>query len=159
MLADRSVKLDLFALALAALCAFLAPALLTYDPADPPSAISYPPNVEIENVCGKSGAWAAFVLFEGLGLGAYYVVASLGVLAGVLLQGRRIEQRWVRAVGWTLSLVGSVTLWQVLIPQWSPGPVIGAGGYVGAIGRAWLESHFALAGSLILLLSAIVGGL
>ena len=126
MLAERNVKLDLFALVLAALCAFLAPALLTYDPADPPSSISYPINETPHNACGKFGALTAFALFEGLGLGAYYLVASMGVLAGVLLQGKSIEQRWIRAFGWTLSLVGSVTLWQILIPQWSPGPVIGS---------------------------------
>lgn len=159
MLAERSVKLDLLALLLAALCVFLAPALLTYDAADPPSAVVYPMHTVPQNACGKIGAYAAFGLFETLGLGAYYVVVSLGVLAGVLLQGRGIEQRWVRAFGWTLSLVGLTTLAQLLVPSWSPGPVIGAGGYLGAVGRSWLEGHFALAGSVILLLSVIAGGL
>ncbi len=45
------------------------------------------------------------------------------------------------------------------MPHWSPGPAIGAGGYLALLGRAWLESHFALTGSVILLLSVIFGGL
>ncbi len=159
MLEERSVKLDLFALVLAALCVFLALTLGTYDPGDPPSSLVYPPAAHPANACGRMGAYAAHGLLTALGIGAYYLTASLGVLAGVLLQGRQIEQRWVRTVGWTMSLIGFASLAQLLVPHWSPGPAIGAGGYLGAIGRAWLESHFALSGSVILLLSVVAGGL
>ena len=159
MLQERSVKLDLFAIALAACTVFLALTLLTYSPADPPSLHVYPQSTVPHNACGKLGAWIAFVLLEGLGLGAYYIALSLGVLAGVLLQGHRVEQPWVRAGGWSLSLLGFATVVQLLAPGLSPGPIIGSGGYVGAMGRAFLESHFALTGSLILLLGLITGGL
>jgi S-DNA-T family DNA segregation ATPase FtsK/SpoIIIE len=159
MLEDRSIKLDLFALALAAVAVFLALTLLTYNPADPPSTSVYPPVVRPTNACGKIGASTAHLLFEGLGLGAYYVALSIGILAGVLLQGKRVVQPWIRSAGWTLSLLGFASIAQLVVPQWSPGPAIGSGGYLGAIGRAWLESHFALTGSLILLVSVILGGL
>ena len=41
----------------------------------------------------------------------------------------------------------------------SPGPAIGAGGYLGAAGRTWLQMHFANAGAYILALSAVAAGL
>ncbi|MCE9604140.1 MAG: DNA translocase FtsK [Planctomycetia bacterium] len=159
MLQERSVKLDLFAIALAACTVFLALTLFTYSPADPPSMHVYPQSPVPTNACGKLGAWTAFLLLEGLGLGAYYIALSLGVLAAVLLQGKRVEQPWVRAGGWSLSLLGFATVVQLLAPGMSPGPIIGSGGYVGAMGRAFLEAHFALTGSLILLLGVVSGGL
>jgi len=159
MLQQRSVKLDLFAIALAACTVFLALTLLTYSPADPPSLHVYPQSSVPHNACGKLGAWTAFLLLEGLGVGAYYVTVSLGILAGVLLQGKRVEQPWLRAAGWSLSLLGFATLLQLLAPGLSPGPIIGSGGYVGAMGRAFLEGHFALTGSMILLVGVITGGL
>ena len=45
------------------------------------------------------------------------------------------------------------------MPSWSPGPVIGSGGYLGALGAGLLEMHFATVGSLILATSLILGGL
>lgn len=159
MLEERSVKLDLFALMLAACTVFLTLTLLTYSPADPPASLVYPAPAAPANACGKFGAFTAHAMFEGLGVGAYYIAFSLGTLATLLLQGRTIEQPWVRAIGWTMSLVGLTTLLQIAAPSASPGPIVGSGGYVGAIGRALLESHFATTGSVILLLSVVGGGL
>ena len=45
------------------------------------------------------------------------------------------------------------------VPGLSPGPVIGAGGYLGAAGRGLLEAHFASVGAYILTLSVILCGL
>ena len=39
------------------------------------------------------------------------------------------------------------------------GPVVGAGGYVGAMGRGFLETHFAQAGAFIFALSVLLAGL
>src|SRR5687768_2820140 len=102
---ERNVRLDLFALVVTALTAFLALALLTYNPADPPATFVYPP-AHPTNACGKTGALVAHLLLSSFGIGAYYLALSLGVLAGVLLQGKQVEQRWIRAGGWGLSLVG-----------------------------------------------------
>jgi S-DNA-T family DNA segregation ATPase FtsK/SpoIIIE len=41
----------------------------------------------------------------------------------------------------------------------SPGPVIGPGGYLGALGKAMVEAHFATVGGLILMSSILLGGL
>ncbi|MEX0711555.1 MAG: DNA translocase FtsK 4TM domain-containing protein, partial [Pirellulales bacterium] len=159
MLEQRNLKLDLAALALLALTVLLAVSLATYSPADPPSTLVYPAAAELNNACGRAGALVAALLLEGLGIGAYYLVLSLMVLDGALLGGRKVREPWLRGFGWGLSLAGLATLAALALPGWSPGPVIGAGGYLGATGRGLLEMHFASAGAYILVSSLIVGGL
>ena len=159
MLENRNLKLDLLALALLAAVIFLAAALFSYDPADPPSKLVYPPHGQPVNMCGHSGAIAARLLFEGLGLGAYYLLVSVAAFDCVLLVRHQLNQFWLRAGGWLLSLAGVTTLAAMAVPGLSPGPAIGAGGYLGAIGRAILEMHFASLGAYILTVSMIFGGL
>lgn len=155
---SRSLKLDLTALALLALTVFFALALYSYDPADPPSTLVFPSRERAHNVCGPFGAMTATWLLSAVGVGAYYLVASLAVFDGLLLSQRVLTAPLLRAAGWVVSLFGLVTLVAMLWPEASPGPVIGSGGYLGAAGRGLLEAHFASVGAYILLLSLIVGG-
>ena len=159
MLEQRNLKLDLLALGLLALTIFLAAALLSYDPADPPSKLVFPERAQTLNVCGRSGAVLSRVLFTALGLGAYYLLLSLATLDAVLLARRPITQPVLRVGGWLLSLVGVSTLAALAVPGLSPGPVIGSGGYLGAAGRGLLEMNFAAVGAYILAFSLIFGGL
>ncbi len=159
MFEDRSLKLDLCALALLALVVFLGASLWTYDKTDPPSTLTWPASAETHNACGTAGAYTAHYLFDSLGLGAYYAVGSLAVLTVLLFVRREIDQPVLRAVGWAVSLVGLTTIAALAIPNWTPGPVIGAGGYVGAMGRGLLEMHFAVAGTFIFAFSVLVAGL
>ena len=69
MLENRNLKLDLLALGLLAAVIFLAAALLSYDPADPPSKLVFPRHSQPANVCGHSGAMASRLAVRGLGLG------------------------------------------------------------------------------------------
>jgi S-DNA-T family DNA segregation ATPase FtsK/SpoIIIE len=159
MLEQRNLRLDLLALGLLALTIFLAAALLSYDPADPPSKLVFPERSETLNVCGCSGALLSRMLLSALGLGAYYLLLSLVGLDAVLLTRHRITQPVLRMGGWLLSLVGVTILAALAVPRLSPGPVIGSGGYLGAAGRGLLEMHFAAVGAYILTLSLILGGL
>ena len=159
MFEDRNLKLDLFALGLLALVIFLGVSLATYDKADPPSSLVYPTSGTIQNACGRSGALAAHWLLEGLGIGAYYLIASLAMLDVVLLARRQIDQPVLRTFGWVTSLCGLTTLAALALPHGSPGPVIGAGGYLGATGRGIMEMNFASAGAYILTISIILAGL
>ena len=159
MLEHRDLKKDLLALGLLALAVFLAAALLSYDPGDPPSKLVYPPRAEVLNVCGRSGAFVSRYLFSALGLGAYYLVISLGVLDALLLARRPLTQPLTRLCGWLISLAGLTTFAAMAVPQFSPGPVIGAGGYLGAAGRGLLEMNFATVGAYILSISLVLGGL
>ena len=65
MLENRNLKLDLLALALLAAVIFLAAALFSYDPADPPSKLVYPPHGQPANMCGHSGAIASPLAVRG----------------------------------------------------------------------------------------------
>ncbi len=155
----RNVKLDLLALALLALCAFLGLSLFTYDPADSLDALVYPPRAHTPNACGRSGAIVADVVFQACGISAWYLLASLVVVDSWLLARRPISEPVLRAIGWTLSFVALSTLMALVANGWSPGPVIGPGGYLGAAGRGFLEMHFASAGSYVLTISMLIGGL
>ncbi len=156
---DRSPKFDALAIVLAAVTLLLVLALGTYDRYDPPSQLVWPPNAEVRNAAGRVGATVAHTLLEMMGVGAYYLVGSLGVLAGFVGMRRTIDQPVLRTVGWALSLVGVSTLGALALKGWSPGPIIGAGGYLGAMGRAWLESNFATAGAFLFALSVLLAGL
>ncbi len=155
---SRNLPLDLLALGLLALVVFLAASLVSYDPADPPSNLVYPPNAKAANLCGPSGAWAAHGLFTAFGCGAYFVVFALAVWDFLLLARKPIDQSWLRLVGGLLALAGICSFAAMFLPGWSPGPAIGAGGYLGAAGRGFLEANFAAIGAAILTLSMILAG-
>ena len=87
----------------------------------------WPASETIHNSCGRAGALVAHHLFESLGVGAYYLEISLAVLTFFLLARREVDQPLVRAVGWAASVVGLTTLAALAIPDWTPGPVVGAG--------------------------------
>ena len=159
MFEDRSLKIDLCALALFALAVFLGVALWTYNATDPPSTIVWPSSNVVHNACGSAGAFTAHYLFESLGVGAYYLTGSLAVLTFLLLLHREIDQPILRTFGWAISVVGLTTLVALSMPNSTPGPIVGAGGYIGAMGRTLLETHFAVAGSYIFALSVLLAGL
>jgi len=155
---DRNPKRDVFALALLAGCIFLALALGTYHPSDPPAVTTWPAPLEVKNACGKIGALVADFLFRGLGYGAYFVLLTLVTIDLFLLARRSIAEPGMRAFGWALTLAGFTTVTALAAPHWD-GPLIGPGGYLGASGRAWLETHFASVGSYVLALSMILAGM
>ncbi len=172
MFEERNLKLDLLALGLVALVVFLGLSLVTYNPADSvgamvwpinvvyqQDAVVYPPSENISNLCGRLGALASDVMLTGLGIGAYYLLLSAIILNVLLLMRREITTPVIRFFGWFGSLAGLTTLSAVLMPNVSPGPVIGPGGYLGALGRGILETQFALVGSVILAVSVMLGGL
>ena len=101
----------------------------------------------------------SIVLFNGLGVGAYYVLVSLVIADAVLLARRGINLPLVRLAGWILSLVGVTTLAAMALPGFARCPIIGPGGYLGAAGRGLLERHFASIGAYIIVGSLILGGL
>ena len=65
----------------------------------------------------------------------------------------------LRIVGWLLSLVGVCTLAAMALPDFSPGPVIGAGGYLGAAGRGLSGDELRQRRGLHPHVSLILGGL
>ena len=158
MFEERSPKFDVVALVMLAVTTFMAMSLMSYEPTDPPGHVVWPARGGVQNICGHAGAHTAHTLLEMLGLGAYYVVASLGVVTTLLMVRREVDQPVLRTMGWGLSLVGMATLAALLLPYWSPGPVVGAGGYLGAMGKTWLVTNFAAAGALLITCCLILAG-
>ena len=169
---QRSLKQDLFALLVCAVTVFLAVSLLSYNPADvvgeliapfdtlyQPDLLAMPASDHVHNACGRLGAGAADLLFTFFGYGAFYLVASLGIAAVFLLRRIQIEWPALRFVGWLASLTGITALLTLVIPALSPGPVIGSGGILGALGCAMLRNYFATAGGIIFAGSLVVGGI
>ncbi len=159
MLENRNLKIDLLALVLLAGVIFLGAALLSYDPADPPGKLVFPQHSQPVNMCGYWGALVSRLMFEVFGLGAYYLLVSLAAFDAVLLIHRNVSQPWLRAGGWLLSMIGFTTLAALAAPSFSPGPVIGPGGYFGVSIKALLQTQFASVGAYILTISMVIGGL
>ncbi|QDV24323.1 FtsK/SpoIIIE family DNA translocase [Aureliella helgolandensis] len=172
MTEQRRIEFDIEALLLAAVCVFLWLSLISYDPADSigtiPQPLSmlvtidasvYPPNAEIANACGWIGALCASVLVQTLGFGSIVVTLGLTVLTVWMF---RVQNNYVRAsrqLGWMFVIV-AVTTFVTLVGAPTPlAPVIGPGGYLGALTAIWLNEHFAILGSLILTLTLLLAGL
>lgn len=159
MFDERNLKVDLLALVLFALVLFLGMALVSYDPADPPTTLVYPANEQVENWCGKLGGLAAAGLLAAFGVAAYYLVLSLAVVDLLLLARREFSDPVWRSVGWLASFVGITTAAAMLGSSFAAGPIIGAGGYLGATLRGALEMHFASVGAYILVGTITLAGL
>lgn len=172
MFENRSLRLDLAALALLVVVVFLAVSILSYNAADPlptplppfhliytPDVAVYPQNPHVRNACGLIGAIVADATLQGIGAGAYYLIFSLLVLDVAILRRRSLDYPLLRAIGWSASLVGVTTLLSMFGGGVFGGPVIGPGGYLGALVRSILEMHFATTGSVILMCSLTLAGL
>jgi DNA segregation ATPase FtsK/SpoIIIE, S-DNA-T family len=172
MLQDRKLKWDLFSIVLLGAILFLAASLVTYSPADPVAQLPgplrqfyqydqlvFPLNTAPQNACGWSGSTVADILYSTLGIGAFYLVAGLVAVVITLFRSQRIGSPLMRSTGWALSLVGIVSLAHMVCPQLTVGPVIGPGGYLGALGCGLLNVHFAFAGGLIIAIAVMVVGL
>ncbi|MCA9131630.1 MAG: DNA translocase FtsK 4TM domain-containing protein, partial [Planctomycetales bacterium] len=169
---SRQIEFDIEALLLSALCIFLWLSLVSYDPADsvgtlpgplghllPTDMQVYPVNQEITNWCGWFGAVCAQVLVQSLGVGALLVAVGATVLTVWMF---RVQSNYVRAsrqAGWVLVIVAATTSVSLLDLSTPRSPVIGSGGYLGAMTSTWLNEHFAFAGGMILTLTVFLAGL
>ncbi len=168
----RQVKFDVEATVLAAICLFLWISLLSYDAGDAvgplvapfnqfyePSQSVYPLNQTTQNWCGWAGALAAQMMVDGLGIGAIPLVAAMTALTIWMF---RVQSNFVapsRQFGWLLVIVAFTTFATLLKLETPQAPVIGAGGYLGALTTTWLDKHFATVGSFILTSAVMVAGL
>ncbi len=142
-----------------AAAAFLLLSLATFDGGDAPRKLVYPVSTETSNLCGRAGAWTAAILYEGLGVGAWYFALSLGACGAVMIGGHAVNEPGVRLFGWLLSLIGGTALVDAAVPSLAVGTVIGSGGYLGATVRGLLEPHCEIAGVYILTTGLVLGGL
>lgn len=170
--AQRSIRRDVAGIALGAMTAILAVSLFTFDPADPveppvwplsslysPDAMVFPQNGRITNACGYWGAILAGSLLSGAGVGACLVVSVMGGTAiGVIWRGG-LKAPVMRSFGWTLVLLSLTTAAALAQLDLAHMPLVGAGGYLGAMSSTWLHLHFASAGAWILTFTCLMFGM
>ena len=169
--ATNNLTHKLTGIAWIAFACFIGAALVTYDPADSlpspmppldriyqPDQLVEPVNAAANNACGLVGAVAADLLLVFMGFGAHLLVATLIWLGWKRLKSISSGSPRIQMAGWILTLLGACGLSSLVIPHWSAGPVIGAGGYIGALEVAVLRQHFALTGAAIVLSSCFIAG-
>ena len=163
---------DAAAIVLVAITLLLLVSVVTRNPADPieapvwpissiyqPDITVYPTNDAITNACGYWGALVAAMLFDAVGLAAAVVIAAAGGGATALLVRGRLNAPVLRSLGGCIVLVGAATVLAMIPGRWEGMPVVGAGGYLGAMTSTWLLERFAPAGAWILSLTALAIGL
>ncbi len=169
---DRRIRNDIVAVGLLTVIVFLVAALGTYDPADrayeassllcsiyQPDQLVYPPNVDFHNACGRWGAWTADLLLHALGLGAYYLVIGLIAMEVALFKRQSIASPWLKTLGWSISLIGLTAMCSLVLPTGIVRPLIGCGGYLGALGKSMLALHLGTTGGFIVTSSVFLVGM
>ena len=150
---------DLTALVVLAACVFVAAALVTFDPADPPLSRVFPPNARAANACGLIGSAIAGSLQEALGLGAWLAVALVLAADIAVLRRRPLPDLPLRTIGAAVALAGGCTLLTLFFPDGIDRPLWGPGGRLGGMGRLLVESYLARTGGAIVVIAATLGGL
>ncbi len=173
MAEDRIVRNDVLAVGILALVIFLVASVVTYSPADPaasqapsallkiyqPDQLVFPENATIENAGGRLGAWTADLLINVLGVGVYFLIVGLIALEIALFRRSPVESPWLKSVGWAVSLLGLTSLSCMLLPDWTVSPLIGAGGYVGALVSGLMKTNVGTTGAIAGGISMVICGM
>ena len=163
---------DVVAIALAAITLLLLVSFVTRNPADPiespvwpirefysPDVVVYPPNNAITNACGYWGALLASAMVDAVGIATVVIIAGTGGVATALLLRGRVNAPVLRSLGGTVIVLAVATVGGLVPTQAGGMPVVGNGGYLGAMTSTLLLEHFAPGGAWILTLTTLVVGL
>jgi S-DNA-T family DNA segregation ATPase FtsK/SpoIIIE len=136
---------------------FVAAALLSFDPADPPGHAAAPLNSPVANWGGVVGAWIADRMLLLLGWGAWALLVAFAIELVLLAAGKRRGQLPVRALGVLMIALAASGFHALLFPAFSSAPE-GAGGLLAIAGVAELSSRFGgLGAALWIALIGVVG--
>ena len=162
---------DVCALVLIAFTLILTVSLVTHNAADPldtpiwpisefytPDATVFPPNATITNACGYWGALLSSLLLDALGVATAIVIGAMGGVATALILRGNLNAPVLRSLGGTIIVIAVATGGALLPLQASGLPVVGGGGFLGAMTSTWLLEHFAPAGAWILTLTLFLVG-
>jgi len=171
---ERTVSLrrDVPALGIVAFTLLTFVAVLTHDGADPvptsvwpismfytPDVSVYPVNTTIHNACGSLGALISAVLLDAVGIGVSLLIGAGGGIATALLIRGHMNAPVLRSLGGCVTLVGACAAASMTSIELAGMPVVGNGGYLGAMGSTFLLQHFNPVGSWILTLTILAVGL
>lgn len=156
---SRDYRLDFLSAGLVIVALFLAGSFISFDPADPPSDLVYPMNVEVQNWCGRAGASVSFEFVELLGIGVFGIVGL--ALVAAIATGLRlpIQQALRQAMGVVLITLSLVTLSHWISFDNKFTTVAGLGGSIGGIIANSAEHHLSIVGSLLVLLPMLCYGI
>ncbi len=134
-------------------------ALLSFDPADPPSASVWPLNAAPANLCGAIGATVAWHSYYYLGMGAFalLLVATAGLAAWS--RGGSLPDLWLRAIGAALIVAVAACFAASFVSpseRWTP---MGAGGVLGTVLSGLLMARLQGFGTLCVLALGLVVGM
>jgi S-DNA-T family DNA segregation ATPase FtsK/SpoIIIE len=138
---------------------FLALSLISFEPADPPSADVEPANSVPSNWCGPVGSLLAHVLVVTIGWASYLVLYALAVVDLLVFRRRAVADARLRILGFGLLTAVAAALVQRLGAGLLPAHAVGAGGYLGALEVAFLGGQFGPVGMLLILMAVGFVGL
>ncbi|MBM4109556.1 MAG: hypothetical protein FJ255_12235, partial [Phycisphaerae bacterium] len=126
--------------------AFATASLIGFDPADPPTTLSWPANETVQNWCGPAGAWIAYHAFRLLGFGVWVLAIGLGLGALSAAMGSSVRHPIVRGVGLLMGACAVAGFQHLLFPQSGAFPDM-AGGRVGTFVVTELSARFGPVGT------------
>ena len=138
--------------------AFLLLSLASFSPTDWPSHTVYP-YPPISNLCGTVGAFVAYYCFFAIGQGVFPVLFFSGVLLAMVLFNNRVSDIWLRVIGLLLLSTAFAAAVHHLKPGSMNGFPEGHGGLLGITASTYLQSHFNVWGTRLVLLTVILLGL
>jgi len=159
MIDFRRMGLDLAALGLFALIAFVGLSLASYDPADPPGDSVFPSGDHVANLCGPAGALIAHAALGAVGFGAYYLLYSLVLVDLRLFARSGSTDKLCRTFGWGVTLAAACAGLSLLLPALPGATASGSGGRLGAAAAAVLQDRFSAFGALIVVTAALAAGM
>src|SRR3954462_664030 len=138
--------------------AFLLLSLGSFHPTDWPSheVFPYPP---IQNLCGSAGAFVAYYCFLAIGQGVFPVLFFSGVMLALVLFKNRVSDMWLRAIGLLLLSTAFAAAVHHIRPGSAGSFPEGHGGLLGITASAYLQSHFNVWGTRLILLTGMFIGL
>ena len=145
-------------LLLLGICLFGIVSILGFSPIDPPRSAAFPRSESIRNIAGLPGAWTAFVLLGGLGVAAVVPLLAVAVQGIAMLREKAFDQLALRTIGLLMVTTGLAALAAMTLP-FGFGPVIGPGGYLGALSSFLLEQYVTMIGAVAFFGSLLLAGM
>ena len=124
---------------------------LSFDIRDWPSRFAYPRNEPAANWCGRVGAFFAYYLLYYIGPGVFVLLAGAAGLLIAKVTNSRIGQPILRSIGLGLVTVAASASFYYFWPHSVFEFPVGSGGIVGIGANLFLQSHFALLGTFLLI--------